>query len=143
MNKETVLLHEADLKENGIIVGDEAFNIQNKSIPVPFSKLGSMQFINTLFLGIISGLVNLDQKIVNEVLIDFLEKKDSEILKQNNEAFLRGFNWIKNSNHTFYNFPKLPVSGSNLMLNGNESIALGALSAGLNFFSFYPMTPST
>jgi 2-oxoglutarate ferredoxin oxidoreductase subunit alpha len=29
------------------------------------------------------------------------------------------------------------------MLNGNEAIALGSLSAGLKFSSFYPMTPST
>ena len=29
------------------------------------------------------------------------------------------------------------------MMNGNEAIALGALSAGLKFFSFYPMTPAT
>ena len=29
------------------------------------------------------------------------------------------------------------------MLNGNEAIALGAISAGLKFCAFYPMTPST
>jgi 2-oxoglutarate ferredoxin oxidoreductase subunit alpha len=29
------------------------------------------------------------------------------------------------------------------MMNGNEAIALGALSAGVRFYSFYPMTPST
>jgi len=29
------------------------------------------------------------------------------------------------------------------MMNGNEAIALGAISAGLRFYSFYPMTPST
>jgi 2-oxoglutarate ferredoxin oxidoreductase subunit alpha len=29
------------------------------------------------------------------------------------------------------------------MLNGNEAIALGAVSAGLRFAAFYPMTPST
>jgi 2-oxoglutarate ferredoxin oxidoreductase subunit alpha len=30
-----------------------------------------------------------------------------------------------------------------LMMNGNEAIALGAAAAGLKFYSFYPMTPST
>ena len=29
------------------------------------------------------------------------------------------------------------------MMNGNEAIALGAISAGLKFYSFYPMTPAT
>ncbi|MGC9028306.1 MAG: hypothetical protein ACP5LD_01440 [Desulfomonilaceae bacterium] len=29
------------------------------------------------------------------------------------------------------------------MINGNEAIAIGAMSAGLKFFSFYPMTPAT
>ena len=29
------------------------------------------------------------------------------------------------------------------MLNGNEALALGAISAGLKFCSFYPMTPAT
>jgi 2-oxoglutarate/2-oxoacid ferredoxin oxidoreductase subunit alpha len=29
------------------------------------------------------------------------------------------------------------------MMNGNEALALGAISAGLKFFSFYPMTPAT
>lgn len=143
MDKKTALLHESDLTNDGIIVGDEAFEIQNKSIKVPFSKLGNIQFINTLFLGVISGLIAIDQKIVNDVLNEFLENKNSEILKQNNETFLSGLNWSKNLNHVFYNFPKLSLSAVNLMLNGNEGIALGALSAGVEFLSFYPMSPST
>ena len=28
-------------------------------------------------------------------------------------------------------------------MNGNQGIALGALSAGIKFYSFYPMSPST
>ena len=32
---------------------------------------------------------------------------------------------------------------SKLILNGHEALALGALSAGLKFFAFYPMSPST
>jgi 2-oxoglutarate ferredoxin oxidoreductase subunit alpha len=30
-----------------------------------------------------------------------------------------------------------------MMMNGNEAIAFGAISAGLKFYSFYPMTPAT
>ncbi len=30
-----------------------------------------------------------------------------------------------------------------MVLGGNEAIALGAISAGLKFFAFYPMTPAT
>jgi 2-oxoglutarate ferredoxin oxidoreductase subunit alpha len=42
-----------------------------------------------------------------------------------------------------HKLPAISNRSRRLMMNGNEAIALGAISAGLRFYSFYPMTPST
>ncbi len=73
-----------------------------------------------------------------------LGPKSRRVTEKNREIFSQAFDWAE-SRHLPEKVNLAPVADrqERLMLNGNEAIALGAISAGLKFCSFYPMTPST
>jgi 2-oxoglutarate ferredoxin oxidoreductase subunit alpha len=51
--------------------------------------------------------------------------------------------WTATHERSGHKLPKVSNPIQRLMMNGNEAIAFGSLSAGLRFCSFYPMTPAT
>jgi len=76
-------------------------------------------------------------------LDDFLGKKKPQIAEENRRVLEASVRWTAEQTISVLKLPEIPNAARHLMMNGNESIALGALSAGLRFCSFYPMTPST
>ena len=73
----------------------------------------------------------------------FSVTKSPEAAEGNRQALQAAFAWTKKQGISFPTLPKAADAASRLLLTGNEAIALGALSAGLKFFAFYPMSPST
>jgi len=71
--------------------------------------------------------------------------KDEEVVAKNAEALDKGYQWGLANNPTGKPLlaPAVAPEAARLCMNGNEAIALGALSAGARFAAFYPMTPST
>jgi 2-oxoglutarate ferredoxin oxidoreductase subunit alpha len=74
---------------------------------------------------------------------DFFGKKGANLAAENHRALAAATEWA--AAHATSRHKLTPASNppERLMMNGNEAIALGAISAGLRFYSFYPMTPST
>ena len=64
-------------------------------------------------------------------------------MEENLKVLEAAFDWCSGQPATVHKLPPVAKPSQRLMLNGNEAIALGSLSAGLKFFAFYPMTPST
>jgi len=62
---------------------------------------------------------------------------------ENQRILSEAFRWTSTQPAFSGKFSPIANPPPRLMMHGNEAIALGAISAGLNFFSFYPMTPST
>jgi 2-oxoglutarate ferredoxin oxidoreductase subunit alpha len=106
-------------------------------------ELGEQQFSNVVALGIVSFLLGLELELVDKVLDDAFGKKAPELAEKNMQILKESFKWCGQQG---VNFSKLaPPSDirKRLFMNGNEAIAMGALSAGVKFCSFYPMTPAT
>jgi len=53
------------------------------------------------------------------------------------------FDWCDQQTVAFEKLPPVAKPIQRMVMNGNEAIAMGALSAGVKFCSFYPMTPAT
>ncbi|MBW1710164.1 MAG: 2-oxoacid:acceptor oxidoreductase subunit alpha [Deltaproteobacteria bacterium] len=144
LNEETVELHRKHLSPGGLIIIDESLNAANdKSLRVPFNELGSSRSINIIALGIAGSLLGLDAKLVEHAVDDFFGHKHPENVQENRKALANSFKWCAAKEITGFHLPGISNPAERLMMNGNEAIALGALSAGLKFYSFYPMTPST
>ncbi|MCG6917879.1 MAG: 2-oxoacid:acceptor oxidoreductase subunit alpha [Deltaproteobacteria bacterium] len=144
LNAETVALHNRELGAGGLIIVDEAFKtINDNCLQVPYAELGEQQFSNVVALGVVSQIVGLELEVVDRALDDAFGKKAPELAEKNMQILNESYRWCSQQG---LNFSKLAPASDlrrRLLMNGNEAIAMGALSAGVKFCSFYPMTPAT
>jgi 2-oxoglutarate ferredoxin oxidoreductase subunit alpha len=143
-DSDTVTLHQKDLYANGLIVLDEAVNIENDlALKVPFKDLAQERFSNIVALGVVGFLLGLDEELMAQTVDDFFGKKDVSLAAENRHVLSVGAEWAGTHTTSSHNLAAVSNPSQRLMMNGNEAIALGAVSAGLQFYSFYPMTPAT
>jgi len=136
-----------------IIIGEKNHIKNNKnynSIEVPLSKyakeIGNIVISNTIAVGFLSALCNIDKKVINEQVENFFSKKNKTLVKNNILAAEKGYNigydFVKKGKiRITISEPKQQKKG--IVLNGTQVIGLGALAGGCNFISSYPMSPST
>lgn len=141
---ETVDLHREELSARGLILADARFKISDDaSLNVPFAELAAERYINTAALGVLAQILGIDQEAAGKAVQDLLGTVHPDIAQENMKALEAGFSWGKARAVSALHLPSVDKPPQRLMMNGNEAIALGAVSAGLKFYSFYPMTPST
>lgn len=144
LDRLSLTMHGKDVTTSGVVVADRSFSDEDpRCLGVPFSDLGPRRMINTLALGVAGALLGLQASVLLSTLNDFFEVKAQDLLEENRKALLKGMDWTQSQGRNFSPFPLVSDRPRRMMINGNEAIALGALSAGLRFFSFYPMTPAT
>lgn len=146
LNAETLELHREELTDRAIVVVDEAIDCQGmNALRVPFKELAPKPlFHNTVALGVLGASVCNDVSILEGLLHETFHKKGDEIVQANVEVLRKAYDWVREQEFDFTCMPPPPENPEPaMMINGNEAIAMGALAAGCNFLSFYPMTPST
>ena len=144
LDMDTVNLHRRDLTSDGLIVLDNSLDINGDSfLRVPFKELAQERFSNISALGVVGSLLGLDEGLMARTLDDFFGKKNEGLAAENRQVLARATGWAAAHATSSHKLPTIPNPLHRLMMNGNEAIALGAVSAGLRFYSFYPMTPST
>jgi 2-oxoglutarate ferredoxin oxidoreductase subunit alpha len=144
LDTDTVTLHQQDLSPDGLIVVDTALGMDGEHfLTVPYKEFGKERFTNVAALGVLCSLLRLDEGVAADTVDGFFGKKDRGLAEENKRALKAGANWTATKNGSKLRLPAVSKPDQRLMMNGNEAIALGALSAGVRFFSFYPMTPST
>lgn len=145
LNEETVELHRQDLTEKGIVIREKTDSPEQSSrvLDVPFKDLAADRFTNPVALGVVAGMLRLDREIVGKTVERFFGKDRPEAAKNNRESVRNGMDWARNKNIAFPALSPANDRGPRAVMTGHQAIALGALSAGLKFYSFYPMSPST
>jgi 2-oxoglutarate ferredoxin oxidoreductase subunit alpha len=144
MNYEAVRLHWDEILPDGIIIADKALDIKDdRFMRVPFTELVPDRFSNTVALGITGAVMGLDKTIMEGTMESLLGKKKASLIQENRSALHKAFEWANTNLSSDHRLHVISESNQRLMMNGNEAIALGAVSTGLKFCSFYPMTPST
>ena len=119
-------------------------------VDVPFdgiaAEVGGAIYANTVAIGLISGLLNVELSVVGKFLEKFFKSKPDEVVRKNIEAAKRGIDIAL----SFSGAGKIDVRvkpdervKSDMLAGGAEMIAAGAIAAGCNFVAGYPMTPST
>lgn len=144
LDSDTVTLHQRDLSSDGLIVLDATLVADSDFIlKVPFKELAQSKFSNIVALGVVGFLAGLSEGIMAKALDDFFGKKKVSVALENKRVLASAITWAAKHTKSGFKLPSIPSISPRLMMNGNEAIALGALSAGLRFSAFYPMTPST
>lgn len=143
-NEETVTLHSDELTKEGLVIADNTFDLDGENVlKVPFQELADVRHFNVVALGIVGCLLGLDEELLAGAVDGFFGKKKPEIAEANRAALTAAVTWAKEQTTSSRALPEVPDPPRSLMMNGNEAIAFGAISAGLKFVSFYPMTPAT
>jgi 2-oxoglutarate ferredoxin oxidoreductase subunit alpha len=145
MNEETIGIHAGELAGDGIILADASWKSDDdRLLAVPFDDFPGDEYRNTAALGVVCAVMGLDRDAAAGTVEGTFEKKGWEVAGRNREAFVAGYDWAGTREQFARPLPPAaPGAGERLMLNGNQAIALGAVSAGARFCSFYPMTPAT
>jgi 2-oxoglutarate/2-oxoacid ferredoxin oxidoreductase subunit alpha len=145
LNEETIDLHKDQLSKRGLVVTDNKVETRGlKSYRVPFEELAPKPiFFNTAALGVLASTICGDIVVLEQLLRETFGRKGDQVVQENLDVLRRAYEWQKGQKDIF----ECPApgfgNGKRLTMDGNEAIALGALAAGCNFLSFYPMTPST
>ena len=151
---EDAIKHLGDRISNKTIIIGEKNHIKNnknfKVIEIPFSlhakEIGNIVFSNTIAVGLLSALCNIDNKVMNGQVENFFSKKKKNLVKNNILAAEKGYNagsdLVKKGKIKF-NISVPKQQNTDMVLNGTQAIGLGALAGGCNFISSYPMSPST
>ncbi len=144
MNEEAVLRHRERLSSDGRVVLDRDFKISGDAfLRVPFKDLAQERFLNVAALGVVGSLLGLDRDLMAKTVDDYFGKKDARLAKENRQALGAAAKWAIANAPSKPLLPAIVEPERRFMMNGNEAIALGAISAGLRFYAFYPMSPST
>lgn len=140
LNEDTIMLHKDKLNENGFILCDSKFSTNElKVIKLDMEKmakeLGNIRVSGSIAIGAVLKLFGESLDYAREVMKSSVKET---YLEMNMKAIDLGFRSLDvRFKHIDGNFSDW------MMLTGSESLALGAIAAGLKFYSAYPMSPST
>lgn len=140
LDEESYNVHKSDLNKKGIIIGDNSLKlIDNQLITLPLREtarnLGNIKAANSVAIGAILKLFTIPLSNVEEVLTNSLK---SDLREINLLAIKEGYDKVDALYQT--EFTSLD---NHMILSGNTCLSLGAIAAGINFYSAYPMSPST
>lgn len=140
LNTQTLDLHLGRLDKNGFILADENISLDDdRLINLPAKQIakeiGNPRIMSSVTLGAMMKLFGITGNLLENI---FSQRFNDKITQQNLKAFEAGYDFVENK----YELSK-GKAGKTMLIQGNHAVALGALSAGLKFYSAYPMTPST
>lgn len=149
LSDEAIKRYEKRIKQNTTILADNTQvhhpKITNLPIQHLASELGNVIFSNTIAAGVILGIFDASQELIDNFIKNLFQKKGEEIVNKNLEAVKMGYNIgkeLKNNKVIDINISKTGDKNS-FLINGADAIAIGALAGGCNACFAYPMTPST
>lgn len=144
LNEDSVTLHRRNISPRGLMVADAGLGLTDEMcVNVPLKELSGDGFTNIAALGVASALLGLDRRVVSRTLFDLLGEARGELAERNQRALEAAFQWSVDRHIDFAKLLPIPNPQQRLVMNGHEAVALGAISAGLKFCAFYPMSPST
>lgn len=154
LNKETVDLHQDEVKKDGVIIFDgEQTKLTAQSsrhFSVPIARLAEESahnklMTNTVAVGAAIGLVGYDFNRLAAILSKEFAHLGDKIVEGNAAAARAGFDFVAEHAKGRTSQKIQPVTGApkRMLLHGNEALAFGALAGGCKFISGYPMTPAT
>lgn len=146
------------LDNHSIVVFDDSGGKLNGQLPkdvrlysAPFNRLAMRTmrrelYKNSIAFGLVGRILGLEDESLMKTFEHRFKRMGKTILEYNQEALRLGFNLSNElglaEGEGLYKVKKTKPN-KQLLITGNESVALGFLVAGGRFFTGYPITPST
>ena len=144
-DQEAVSQHFEMLTPDGCVVLSDTLNAMNCAhIAVPLEKLAHKPlYYNIAGLGVVCASLDLDIALPKQLLRELFIKKGQNVVDENCSVIADAYEWTQANAGVCQALPKIQKKSDRMLVTGNESLALGAMAAGVKFCSFYPMTPGT
>ena len=153
-NREAYEAHVGDVRDGGVIVYNaEDFQLESdgRSFGMRFEELGKStgnpRAANMVVLGAIAHLVNWPQSYLSDFVVTRFSRgraNDQEIIASNIQALGLGRAEAVSNGFTLGELaPPVKPDWAQILVKGNDALALGALAAGLEVFLGYPISPAT
>jgi 2-oxoglutarate ferredoxin oxidoreductase subunit alpha len=81
-------------------------------------------------------------RIEDQIAYTF-RKKSEEVYERNVALLHLGYDWARTNIDLRVDVPAATSTGRQVVMNGNEALALGALASGMELCAMYPITPAT
>jgi len=154
LDENTILQHCPSMTSDGLVIYDaetlKPADVCARQLGLEVIKISpetrQMEvLLNTLYLGVLTGVLNCPSEPVERTLRSIFAVKGQGIVDKNVAVFREGLDFIRNGGTWFNAFsaPAPPASGRYMPIQGNQAIALAAVAANCKFYAAYPMTPST
>ena len=153
-NRDAYDEHQEEVRDGGVVIfNSDEFQLEGDSrgFGLPVDELarstGNNRAANMVIIGALAHLVNMPQNYLDQFVVRRFSRgraNDQEIIDSNILAMGLGRQHIAATGFSLGELddPQIP-EGTQLMLKGNEALALGALAGGLDFYVGYPISPAT
>lgn len=118
--------------------------------PIPMTKiakedLGTLRSKNMVAMGAVAELFSISMEQIRGTIQSKFGKKGSEVVEVNFKALDAGRDHVRNNLKKTdpYKMDPGKTAANTIILSGNDAVGLGALLAGVQYFSAYPITPAT
>jgi len=142
ISSETVLLGEKKVYGNEY-QGETAIDVPLSEIA---QEIGGPIYSNTVAVALLAGLLKVEKEVLNRYLRHHFSGKDENTIHKNLEAAKRGYevsDELLRNGRLQIDLVKHNEIKDQILIDGVEALAMGAIAGGCNFLSFYPMSPST
>lgn len=158
LTPETVELHLDALGEGGAVLFDERLGVDRGAVrergraafELPLGSIaqqagGSRVMLNTAALGAAAGVTGFPTATMEQVIRENFAGKGTAVIERNLAVLLRAHEVARDryGDAFGYRLAPVPETGTQLLMQGNEALAFGALAGGCRFMSAYLMTPAT
>lgn len=150
LNREAYETHRGEVAENGVVLHDSSFEPggAGRSIGIPFDELakeaGDIRTSNMVMMGALAHLVNMPVRYLEEFVVRRYRARGEAIAQANMKAIALGSERAAGSQFQVGQLaPPRKPQYQQVLVKGNEALALGAVAAGLDVYIGYPITPAT
>ncbi len=98
---------------------------------------------NMWVLGLLCSLYSMEQASVHANISKRFAKKGDAVIRKNLDLFEDGYRWAAHNIEHCFKVPVVKDPRPMVVMNGNQALALGAMAAGMEVCSMYPITPAT
>jgi 2-oxoglutarate/2-oxoacid ferredoxin oxidoreductase subunit alpha len=141
ISSDTIVLFDPNLAKD-----DPDVDARLAKVPIfeTAKKAGNRLYANSVAVGVVAGMFGLSRESAQREVDGLFGKMKSEIRKENVKAVMAGFDLAEDlQDHPQLSTEPAQSASGRLLLNGSQAVGLGAISAGCNMVTAYPMSPGT
>ncbi|MEE9132841.1 MAG: 2-oxoacid:acceptor oxidoreductase subunit alpha [Gemmatimonadota bacterium] len=98
---------------------------------------------NMFALGLLAWIYDRDMELIRAQIAHQFRRKSQEIYEKNVKLVELGYSWAEGNLGFRIEVPTVKSEQPMVVMNGNEAVGMGAIAAGLELCSMYPITPAT